>query len=816
MIRYSRSGAAVGASRYGRQETIAARGAAMKRTVPLGALLLLAATLFGIHRASAQVEKPEIYKILSITVEGNQTAETGAIIANSGLHVGDEIAIPSDRTRQVVARLWALRIFSDVELVIENRVGNGIYLLIKVKEYPRLERVEFKGNHEFSDDDLKKKVTILKGQVVNPQTAYENAEAMRKDYSEKGYLNATVTTDTVGDPLGSGRVDLVFNIAEGEEVKVSKIEFTGDHAFTADKLKDQMDDTFEDRWWRFWKSAKFDPKKFKEDEEKVVKFYQKNGFRDAEILGDSLSYDTMKTKLTIHMSLYEGPKYYIRSIKWIGNTKYPSAVLSARLGLRPGDIYDLEKFEQNLRGNETQTDALSLYLDTGYLLANLEPEEQRVGADSMDIVIRVGERNQFRVGQVFIRGNTKTNDKVIRRELFTVPGDYFSRQDIVRSLRQLNVLNYFNPEKLKPDYVIAGDSTVNLTYEVEEKSSDTFNASIGYSAAYKFIGSIGLTFNNFSLTDPLSGGGGQVLGLDWQFGEANRFRTLSLSFTEPWFMDTPTTVGFSVYDTRQSYYGNYSQTGTSLHVGRRFRWPDYYFRGDWTIGFKNMDIVSAPLGYDVGKTTQHSISQVISRSTIDNPTMTTRGTSFAFSVELAGGPLLPGNINYQKYGLSIDWFTPLSERFTLYTGSQLGAIFGWGNELYVQWPDRYFMGGTGLGYIATTPLRGYDDRVIGPVDASGTPIGGRAMAKYTAELRLNVSQNPIPIYLLAFAEAGNVWDSWSHTSLFDLRRSAGVGARLMIVPIGLVGFDYGYGFDGVVPGGPPSGWKLHFQFGRGY
>jgi len=763
-----------------------------------------------------RAEKPEVYKILSITVEGNRTAEPEAIIANSGLHVNDEITIPGEQTRQVISRLWALRIFSDIQLVIENRIGNGVYLLIRVQEYPRLEQVKFIGNHEFSDDDLRKKVTILKGQVVNPQTVEEIQNAIRKEYADKGYLLASVKADTVGDPPGSGRVDLVFTIDEGEEVKVSTIEFSGNKAFSASKLKSQMEETVEKRWWRFWKSAKFDPKKFKEDEEKIIKFYQKNGYRDAEILSDSLSYDSTKTNLTIHINVYEGPKFYIRNIAWIGNTKYPAELLTERLGLHPGDVFNLEKFEANLRGNENQTDVASLYLDHGYLMFNLDPEERRVGRDSVDLIIHVTERNQFRIGQVFIKGNTKTYDKVIRRELFTVPGDYFSRQDILRSLRQLNVLNYFNPEKLKPDYTITNDSTVNLTYEVEEKSSDTFNASIGYSAAYKFVGSIGLTFNNFSIGDPLRGGAGQVLSFDWQFGEANQYRTFSLSFTEPWLMDTPTTLGFSISDTRQSYIGDYRLTGGALRVGRRFRWPDDYFRGDWTFRFQRLDVIKGLTGFDRGLTNQYSFQQVISRSTIDNPMITTRGTTVSLVMEFSGGPFLPGNANYHKYAFSVDWFTPLWDRFTLYTGAQLGGIFSWGSELYVPWPDRYFMGGTGLGYIYTTPLRGYDDRSIGPVDAAGTPIGGRSLAKFTAELRLNVSQSPIPIYLLAFAEAGNVWSDWAHTSLFDLKRSAGVGARLMIAPIGLVGFDYGYGFDSLVPGGAPSGWKLHFQFGRGF
>jgi outer membrane protein insertion porin family len=770
----------------------------------------------------------EVYKILGISVEGNTLADPAAIIANTGLKIGDEIVMPGDQVAQAVRKLWALKLFEDIQIAIDRKLGNGIYLLIRVRELPRYERTEIAGNDEVSKDDIMKKISLVRGQVLAPQELMKIQKEITKLYEKEGFLLASVKVGSEPADSGKSRVVLKIDIDEGKEVQVSKILFEGNRALEAGDLRGAMDGISEKRWWKFWSSAKFERKKYDEDKKLIVQFYKKNGYRDAGVISDSIWYSADKKEMTILMRVYEGAQYKVRKITWEGNTVYPDAVLNARLNMLPGEIYNAEKFERNLRGNDSQTDVAALYLDNGYLTFNLEPRETRVAEDSVDIAINIFERNQFKIGHVNIKGNTKTQEKVIRRELYTRPGDFFSRDRIIRSVRQLQQLNYFNPEKIKPDYNIVDDKSVNLTYEVEEKSSDNINASVGYSGygGGTFTGAIGFTINNFSIAEPLSGGGGQVLNFEWQFGGYN-YRTFTIGFTEPWMFDTPTLFGVTLFDTRQNYIFDYTKTGGSVRVGRRFKWPDDYFRGDWIVNAQHNDIRSDPQGLEpiLGRSTQVGITQVITRNSVDNPVFPSSGSNLSLSIEMVGGPVLPGDIDFHKWVLQSDWYVPMfgTNRVALYLSSQYGYIGGFKNDSKIPSVDLFFMGGTAIGgYFVTTPLRGYDDQSVGPRNILTNQVtGGKAMTKQTAELRFAVALSPIPIYLLGFAEGGNVYESISKADFFKLNRSAGFGARLQIPPIGLIGFDYGYGFDDVtgpsgVPDGKPDGWHFHFVFGRGF
>ncbi|MDP1995037.1 MAG: POTRA domain-containing protein, partial [Ignavibacteria bacterium] len=362
--------------------------------------------------------------------------------------------------------------------------------------------------------------------------------------------------------------------------KVRKITFTGNNELSESDLKGAFKETEESKWWKFWSSAKFDKNKYEEDKKLLQKHYLKNGYRDAEVISDSLVYSNDKKDLEIILNVSEGPKYKVRNITWEGNTIYSAETLNERLGFKNGDVFDYELFNQNLRGNEKQTDVAALYLDNGYLTFNMKTDETKVSADSIDINIQVSERNQFKIGKVEIYGNDKTKDKVVRRELYTIPGDYFNRAYMFRSLQQLANLQFFNVEKLYQegvDYQLANDSTVDVAFKVEEKSSDYLNASVGYSGSFGFSGSVGITLTNFSMAEPFQLGGGQVLSFNWQFGVGNLYRTFSLGFTEPWLYDTPTLVGFDFFDTRQQYIYDLRQSGASVRVGRRLKWPDDYF-----------------------------------------------------------------------------------------------------------------------------------------------------------------------------------------------------------------------------------------------
>ncbi len=787
-------------------------------------LLLLAAVglgMFFLPDANAQrtQQSQEVLKILGISIEGNTLADPAAVIANSGLKVGDQITIPGDQISQAVKKLWSLKIFDDIQIAVDRRVNDGVYLVINVRELPRFDRIEYTGRNEVSEDDIMKKLNLVRGQVLAANELTVIKREITKLYEKDGYLLAKVNVTTAPADTGSNRVVVHVDIDEGPEVQVDHITFRGNQAFSDGDLRGAMDNTSEKHWWKFWSSAKFDAKKYQEDKNLIVQFYRKNGYRDAEVLGDSIWYTHNKEDMDIQINVREGAIYYFRHVSWQGNTVYPDELLNDRLGIRPGEVYNAEKLEKNLRGNDAQTDVAALYLDNGYLRFNLEPVETRVPGDSVDLQINVYEMNQFKIGHVGIKGNTKTQEKVIRRELMTRPGDYFSRAAIMRSLRQLQQLNYFNPEKLKPDYQMVDDKTVDLTYEVEEKSSDNINASVGYSGAFGVTGALGFTINNFSISEPLTGGAGQVLNFQWEFGEASRFRTFSVGFTEPWLFNTPTLFGVSLFDTRQIYTFDLQQTGGSIRIGRRFRWPDDYFRGDWILNGQRNDVRNGLGYYQEGVTSQVALTQIISRNSTDNPIFPTMGSNNSLSFEVSGGPFLPGNVKFTKWILQSDWYVPLfnSSRLALYFSSLYGVIApiggGTGNISPI---DLFSMGGTGLGYINTTPLRGYEDQSIGP-RVNGSVVAGRAETKQTLELRFAVSINPIPIYLLGFAEGGNVFETSAKTNFFDLKRSAGVGARIQINPIGLIGFDYGYGFDDpTLPKGPASGWHFHFVFGRGF
>jgi len=475
----------------------------------------------------------------------------------------------------------------------------------------------------------------------------------------------------------------------------------------------------------------------------------------------------------------------------------------------------------NLRGNEKQSDVSALYLDNGYLTFNLEPEEVRVASDSVDLLIRVEERKQFTISRVNISGNSKTMDKVIRRELYTIPGDYFNRGLLFRSIQQLANLQYFSAEKLYgPQGIgtqIESDSTVAVTFNVEEKSSDYLNASVGYSGSFGFSGAVGVTLTNFSILEPFSMGGGQVLNFNWQFGVGNVYRTFTIGFTEPWMFDTPTSVGIELFDTRQQYIYDLRQSGATLRVGRRLKWPDDFFYIQGLFRYQYNNVIEGQNFYREGKTDQFTLGGTLSRRNVDNPIFPSLGSVLSINAEISGGPFLPGDIDYLKLGFKAEWYKRLfnTNRLVFYTIADFGYIDEIVKGTPIQPFEFFYMGGNGL-VIATVPLRGYEDRSVGPRNAQGNIIGGRVMTKFGAEIRFAVALEPIPLYILAFAEAGNAFESFGKTDIFDLRRSVGFGARILINPIGLIGFDFGYGFDRKITDGIDPEWLFHFQFGRGF
>lgn len=758
---------------------------------------------------------PQTYRIVSITTTGNKLYDSRTIVSYSGLSVGDEIAIPSDASREAIKKLWNLGLFSDISMYIDRVVGNEAYLVIDVKELPRVESVVIKGNKEISTDDLKSRIDIVPGEVVSNQKLKDVEFNLEKYYQEEGYALAEVTVDELISATNEARIRVTVD--EGKELNVEKIRFKGNKSISSGDLRGAMENTSEGVWWQFWNSSTFDKKKFQDDIKLIEAYYKERGYKDATVKDYSLDVSPNKEDLTITIDIDEGSKYRLNNVNFTGNEVYKDSLLVSILDMKRGDIYNLRKLQENLYGNENETDISSLYLDRGYLAFNAETEEKVVDGNKIDLTIKITENNQFRIGLVGFEGNEKTRDKVLRRELYSIPGDYFTKTSVKRSLQQLNSLNYFNPEKLTQQIIPANDSTVNITYVVEERSSDQFNASVGYSASFGFTGSLGLTFNNFDLARPLSGGAGQILNFNWQFGESGTYRTFAIGFTEPWLYGTPTLLGLNLFDTRTNYNSiDIQETGGYLSLGRRFKFPDDYFRGDWVLKFQRTDTKSGAGIYEEGTRSQFSLRQTITRSTVFDPVFPTSGTRVSNSTELAAGPLI-GNIGFIKNIFTTETYTRIfrDNSLTLYSTFNFSFINSITTDNYLPPNEVFFMGGNGLTYN-TIALRGYDDRTIGPKNSSGTAIGGTVALKYGLELRYPLSLDPLPVFILAFAEAGNIWSSFQKTDPFNLRRSVGGGVRLLLPAVGMIGFDMGYGIDRLAVDGQQPEWLFHFQFGRGF
>jgi len=755
--------------------------------------------------------------IAGISVTGNVYADTETILSISGLKVGNKIRLINDfNIQRAIQNLWKKKQFSNIEIVFDKITNIGVFLEIRVKEYPRLNELIIKNNKEIDEFEIKKVISKTKGDIITKFDVQRSIDEIKKLYEKEGISFVEIVVKEE-ESNTSNYINLIYDIEEGIVFKVNSINFIGNNLLDQSDLKGSFKETSTKSWWQFWKSAKFEKSKYDEDKKILLKYMQNEGFIDARIIKDTLIFNNEDKIVDIYIEVDEGPRVYIRNIDFEGNVVFSDNMLLRRLEFNKGDYYNLEKFQKNLTGNENQTDAASLYLDNGYLQAKLIPEIYRIPPDSIDIIIKVFENERYKIGKIDIVGNTKTKDKVIRRELYTRPGDYFDRSAIIRSIRALQVMQYFNPETLRPDVKPSetDNTAVDLVYKVEERSTDTFNASIGFAGTFGLTGSIGFTFNNFSLLEPLKGGGGQIFNFNWEFGQANRYRTFSLGITEPWLFDEPTTVGFSLFDTYYNFLDlNQSRTGFGFNLGRRFRWPDDYWRGDWSFRVQLNDNKIGNIYYRQGKYSELTFGQRFSRISINNMFFPSSGSKFSLSTDFAMGSIGLGQTDYIKNELNLELFSTLSkiegnDRLVLMLSTKLGYINGFLSDTTISPIELYRMGGNGLsGFSNVIPLRGYPDSKL------GTGFGDKVLIKYTTELRFAISLDPMPIYIYAFAEAGNIFKNLKQTDPFDLKRVAGLGVQLMIAPIGIVGFSYGYGFDKYADEPDVSGWRFLFHLGQ--
>jgi len=757
-------------------------------------------------------------RIASVSIMGNETASDRIIKLSMGLIEGSEVT--STDIQNGIKKLYNLRLFSDINVLATEETDAGIHVVIQVAEYPRMNEINFEGNKKYKDERLKEEIVLLRGQVFTPHLINKAKIAIENKYKEAGYYNVAV--DVIAEPSETNeeRVDITFIIEEGQRVFIDEIVFnTQEELFKPGRLRWQMKDIKQRDWYTFFRPAKYDPDKFVDDKNNLLQFYRDQGYRDAHVTGDSIAIDSTGKKMTLYINVDEGPQYVYRNISIEGAEVYPTDFFMANLklaGIKKGEPYKEKFFEMAVDGK-----IRSLYMDTGYLYAQVTPEITPYGEDSLDIVIKVVENHKVKVRRINFTGNSRTREYVIRREMKLMPGDVFNREKLMRSQREIYMLNYF--ADVVPDVVPVDDETIDIEVTVEEKSSDRANASIGYSEYDGLTGSVGVDINNL-------GGRGQRLSISYQKSIGTDY--VSLGFTEPWLMGRPNTVGLNVYYSRRawvegrSYYWepyDREMIGVTGHFGRRFRWPDSYFSGSWalTFAYKNYFNVRDEdyfLQYNpsgIEKLWGNSFTQVITRDSRDKPEFPTQGSKLVWNAKLSGG-ILGGKEEFVKNRISFETYTPIVDKVVFYQNFDVGVVLPYGRYGVIPYNELFHLGGANaMSYI--TPLRGYEDGSIAPPNSSYE--SGQALLKYSCELRVLLSPNPT-LYILAFAEAGRIWDDMRDIKIPEMARSAGVGARVYMPMMGMLGVDFGYGFDELYYYGSEGktvykkpGWETHFVFG---
>ena len=731
--------------------------------------------------------------IKEIRVEGNEITEASLVRFQSGLDVNQRLQ--PDHPATAIRNLFSVGLFEDIKVYVEEAEG-GVAVIFQVREYPRLGEVSFKGNSSIKDKKLRKTAGFIRGEVLRPQARVRAEQDIREAYHEKGHNLAQVSTE-VGRPDEEGRVPLVFQVKEGPKVNLKKITFEGNTAFKDRKLRKQMKETKQDGWW--FGGGKYDADLYDEDKEKVLAFYRENGYRQAEVVSDSLYFDSAGRDLFIHITIHEGPLFRIGSVSWDGNENLPNFVFDEMIVSEEGDVYSIERIDKSLE------QVRNAYMDIGYIGAYISRKENSAGDNIVDLHYSVIENKPWKVREVVITGNTKTKDRVIRRELWIQPGETFQRSKIERSVRNLMQLNFFN--NVEPDIETnEATSEINLVVAVDEKQTGTASIGAGFSEQDGLVGTLGLQIPNFM-------GNGQLLNFQWEFG--SRRETFVLGFTEPWMFNTPTSLSGQLFRTTQRFFADFDQRsqGGSVRVGRRLQWPDfstvsmgYSLSGVSFINFRDSTRIGDSALRD---NVTSAISLSFSRDSRDLPLFATTGTVFSYRPEVAGG-VFGGNVNFHKHDFSTNFFFPLFWKTAISLKTTLGMVVGYGSES-IPFSELYTPGGVSL--FDRTLLRGYEDQSVGPLNASGVPIGGTSQLLFNAEISIPLAQNQF--YALLFADAGNAWDDHSRISMLDMKRSVGFGIRIVAPLLGVMGFDFGWGFDRRDAAGNrlPTQMLTHFQFG---
>ncbi|MEA5110333.1 Outer membrane protein assembly factor BamA [bioreactor metagenome] len=857
-------------------------------------LLLLQFTSFGQIRLGDDLSEidysnPREYIIGGVTVTGVQYLDHNVLIMLSGLQVADRIEIPGDKIRKAIEKLWAQGLFENVRISATRFSDDLVFLNIDLQERPRLSKFSFKGVKKSEADDLRDKIKLVKGDVVTENVVIRTSNIIKKHFTGKGFLNTEVEIEQVRDSVKANEISLVIRIDKNNKVRIEKIHFSGNENLNSTRLKRAMKNTKdkgvfrpfhaldqlvtktprkvltlnadtligfgtdvinENFRFRIFKSSKFIRDDFKEDLNSLIAKYNNEGYRDAAIVRDSV-YRSGPRTISIDIAIEEGRRYYFGDIKWVGNTKYTAEQLNEVLKIRRGDVYNQSELDANLNYNPNEIDISTLYLDDGYLFFSVTPVEVRVENDTIDMEMRIREGKQATINKVIVKGNTRTNDHVVMRELRTRPGQMFSRSDIIRTTRELAQLRYFDPEKIVPTPIPnPGDGTVDIEYKVEETSSDQIELSGGWGYG-RVVGTLGLSFNNFSARKifqgsawrPIPSGDGQKLSLRMQsYGKG--YLSYSASFTEPWLGGKkPNSFSVSYYHSLYSNglarssenYQSFKIDGFMLMLGKRLTWPDDYFTlmqriSIQTYRLNNYGSIFA-FGNGNGKYNNYSYGITFARNSIDSPIFQRSGSEVSLSLDVTPPYSLFSNkdyasmadqdkfkwIEYHKWKINFSIYRQIIGNLVLSARTKYGFLGSYNNDIGITPFDRFYLGGDGLsGYNnldgrEIIGMRGYSNESLTPDYYKNKNVGGTIYNKSTLELRYPLSLNPsATIYVMTFLEAGNAWKDFSSFNPFALKRSAGVGVRVFLPMFGLLGLDWGYGFDDIP--GLPSANKGQFHF----
>jgi len=799
--------------------------------------------------------KVKSYILGGITVKGNQQFSDQSITVFSELVVGQSIKIPGDKLTASIKKLWNSKLFSNVDVYVVKIDGNTIYLEFEVQELSKLSSVTFEGVKKGKISDLQKETEFQKGAMLTENLVTTTKNYIKKEYVDKGYLKAKVTINTKIDTTDNNTEKALVVIDKGEKIKIKNLRFNGNSAFKEKRLKKILKKTKQKNILHVFKPSRYREKEYNEDLESLVEKYREKGFRDAQVLKDSISWNDDNT-INLDINIKEGNKYHFGDIKFLGNSVYSDAQLKDFLGLAKGDVYNGKVLNERVKGDgspESQ-DITNTYLNNGYLFSSVTPVETNVVNDTIDIEIRIREDEPANIRKVSLIGNEVTNDHVIMREIRTLPGDLFSREKIIRTIREVGQLPFIDAENIvpdvKPNYT---DKTVDLEYSVAEKGASQIELQGGFGGG-SFIGTLGLSFSNFSVKNifngeeykPVPRGDGQSVSLRAQ---ASRFsKTYSLSFTEPWLGGKrPRSLSFSIFSSSQFSYNYVTRdvdksqklniTGATIGISQRLKWPDDFFTLSTVLSYQRYNLDNfflGSFGFNNGISNNFSLAVNFGRNSAGpNPIFPTSGSQFNIGAKFTPPYSLFSDkdyanltdqerfekLEYYKLNFLGKWYTTLAgkpgHQLVLMSNAEFGFLGAYNQDLGISPFERYYVGGDGLSTgqfdgRTTIGLRGYENNSL------SSNSGGTIYDKFSFELRYPLTLKPsASIYALGFIEAGNSFDGFDNFEPFNLKRSAGFGIRIFMPAFGLLGIDFGHGFDDDLRlPGQKSGWQTHFIIGQ--